>query len=48
MRSWRWWPVGSRGSTITARTGGVVGRMMHATTVATPTALFLVAREGQV
>jgi hypothetical protein len=37
MRSWRWWPVDSCGSTTIARTGSVVGQRIDASTVATPT-----------
>jgi hypothetical protein len=43
MRSWRLLPVGSRGSTITARTDGVVGPRKDASTVATPTTSSLAA-----
>jgi hypothetical protein len=37
MRSWSLWPVSSRGSTTTIRTGGVAGQRMDASTVATST-----------
>jgi hypothetical protein len=43
MRSGCLWLAGSSGSTRTARTGGVAGRRMDATTVATSTTSSLVS-----
>jgi hypothetical protein len=37
MRSWRLWPIGSCGSTTTARTGSVVGQRMDASIAMTLT-----------
>jgi hypothetical protein len=43
MRSWRLWPIGSCGSTTTARTGNIASRRMDASNAVTLTTLSPIA-----